>query len=120
MATRRGTVVERLIGALRQVEGAYSIIALAKDTLIGVRDPLGVRPLVLGKLGESYILASESCAFDIIGADFVRDIEAGEMIVIDEQGPHSHFPFPPKPSRFCVFEYIYFARPDSMVEGTSV
>lgn len=120
MATRRGTVVERLIGALRQVEGAYSIIAMAKNTLIGVRDSLGVRPLVLGKLGDSYILASESCAFDIIGADYVRDIEAGEMIVIDEEGLHSHFPFPPQPSRFCVFEYIYFSRPDSIVEGTSV
>ena len=120
MATRQGTVVERLIGSLREVEGAYSIIALAKDTLIGVRDPLGVRPLVLGKLGDSYILASESCAFDIIGADYVRDIDAGELIVIDEDGPHSHFPFPPMPSRFCVFEYIYFARPDSIVEGTSV
>ena len=120
MATRQGTVVERLIGSLREVEGAYSIIALAKNMLIGVRDPLGVRPLVLGKLGESYILASESCAFDIIGADYVRDIEAGELIVIDMEGPHSHFPFPPTPSRFCVFEYIYFARPDSIVEGTSV
>jgi amidophosphoribosyltransferase len=120
MATRQGTVVERLTGSLREVEGAYSIIALTKDMLIGVRDPLGVRPLVLGKLGETYILASESCAFDIIGADYVRDIEAGELIVIDKNGPQSHFPFPPMPSRFCVFEYIYFARPDSIVEGTSV
>ncbi len=120
MATRRGAVVERLISSLRQIEGAYSIVALAKDTLIGVRDPLGVRPLVLGQFGESYILASESCAFDIIGAEYIRDIEPGEMIVIDDQGPHSHFPFPPMPSRFCVFEYIYFSRPDSMVEGTSV
>lgn len=120
MAIRRGTVVERLISSLRQVEGAYSIVALAGNTLIGVRDPLGVRPLVLGRLGDSHILASESCAFDIIGADYVRDIKPGEMIVIDEDGLHSHFPFPPMPSRFCVFEYIYFARPDSMVEGTSV
>ncbi len=120
MAIRRGTVVERLISSLRQVEGAYSIVALASNTLIGVRDPLGVRPLVLGRLGESHILASESCAFDIIGAEYVRDIKPGELIVIDENGVHSHFPFPPMPSRFCVFEYIYFARPDSMVEGTSV
>lgn len=120
MATRQGTVVERLISSLRQVEGAYSIVALTKDMLIGVRDPLGVRPLVLGQLGDSYILASESCAFDIIGAEYVRDVEPGELIVIDAEGPHSHYPFPPLPSRFCVFEYIYFARPDSMVEGTSV
>jgi amidophosphoribosyltransferase len=120
MATRRGTIVERLISSLRQVEGAYSIVALASYMLIGVRDPLGVRPLVLGKLGDSHILASESCAFDIIGAEYVRDIKPGELIVIDEEGLHSHFPFPPTPSRFCIFEYIYFSRPDSMVEGTSV
>lgn len=120
MAIRRGTVVERLISSLRQVEGAYSIVALAGNTLIGVRDPLGVRPLVLGRLGDTHILASESCAFDIIGADYVRDIKPGELIVIDEEGLHSHYPFPPMPSRFCVFEYIYFARPDSVVEGTSV
>lgn len=120
MAIRRGTVVERLISSLRQVEGAYSIVALAGNTLIGVRDPLGVRPLVLGRLGDTHILASESCAFDIIGADYVRDIKPGELIVIDEDGLHSHYPFPPMPSRFCVFEYIYFARPDSVVEGTSV
>ena len=120
MATSRGTVVDRLINSLRRVEGAYSIVALAHDMLIGVRDPLGVRPLVLGQLGDSHILASESCAFDIIGAEFVRDIEPGEVIVIDNEGTHSHFPFPPQPSRFCVFEYIYFSRPDSMVEGRSV
>ena len=120
MAIRRGTVVERLISSLRQVEGAYSIVALAGNILIGVRDPLGVRPLVLGRLGDSHILASESCAFDIIGADYVRDIKPGELIVIDDDGLHNHFPFPPMPSRFCVFEYIYFARPDSIVEGTSV
>ncbi len=120
MATRRGTVVERLISSLRQIEGAYSIVTLTKDMLIGVRDPLGVRPLVLGQLADSYILASESCAFDIIGAEYVRDIEPGELIVIDEEGLRSHFPFPPMPSRFCVFEYIYFSRPDSIVEGTSV
>jgi amidophosphoribosyltransferase len=121
MATQlRGSVVDRLIHALQQVEGAYSLIALAQDMVIGVRDPLGVRPLVLGKLGEGHILASETCALDIIGADLVRDVEPGELIVLDSSGVHSLRPFPPAQRRFCVFEYIYFARPDSIVEGSSV
>jgi amidophosphoribosyltransferase len=88
--------------------------------VIGVRDPLGVRPLVLGKLGTGYILASETCALDIVGADFVRDIEAGEMVIIDRTGIRSTKPFTPAPKKFCVFEYIYFARPDSVMEGTSI
>jgi len=121
MATHlRGNVVDRLIHALHQVEGAYSLVALANDMVIGVRDPLGVRPLVLGKLGTGYILASETCALDIVGADFIRDVEAGEMVVIDRNGIHSSKPFTPAPSKFCVFEYIYFARPDSVMEGTSI
>jgi amidophosphoribosyltransferase len=121
MATQlRGSVVDRLIHALQQVEGAYSLVALAKDMVIGVRDPLGVRPLVLGKLGDGHILTSETCALDIIGADFLREVEPGELVVLDSSGVHSLRPFPPAPHRFCVFEYIYFARPDSVVEGTSV
>jgi amidophosphoribosyltransferase len=121
MATQlRGSVVDRLIHALQQVEGAYSLVALAKDMVIGVRDPLGVRPLVLGKLGEGHILASETCALDIIGADYLRDVEPGELVVLNSSGVHSLRPFPAAPHRFCVFEYIYFARPDSIVEGTSV
>ena len=114
------SVIERVIDALRQVEGAYSFVCLTDSQVIGVRDPLGVRPLVLGELGESYILASETCALDIIGAEFVRDIEAGEMVVLDADGVHSYRPFPPTRQRFCVFEYIYFARPDSVMEGKSV
>jgi len=120
MATRPGSVVERLVGSLRQIEGAYAIVAMTRDKLIGVRDPLGVRPLVLGRMGDAYILASESCAFDIIDATYVRDIKPGELVVISDDGIESHFPFPPLPQRFCVFEYIYFARPDSILEGTSV
>jgi amidophosphoribosyltransferase len=120
MATNPGTVVERLIVALRQIEGAYSLAIMAEDCMIGVRDPNGVRPLVLGQLDDSYILASESVAFDIIGADFVRDVEPGELIVIDADGVHSHRPFPPAQSRFCIFEHIYFSKPDSVVDGTSV
>ncbi len=113
-------IVARLTDALHKIEGAYSLIALTEKKLIGVRDPLGVRPLVLGKIEEAYVLASETCALDIIGADFVRDIEPGEMVVITKDGVETHRPFSPKPSRFCVFEYVYFARPDSMVEGRNI
>ncbi|MDZ4737152.1 MAG: amidophosphoribosyltransferase [Rhodospirillaceae bacterium] len=120
MATGSGTVVDRLVQALRQVEGAYSLVALAHDRVIGVRDPLGVRPLVIGKLGTSHILASETCALDIIGAEFVRDVEPGEIVVIGSNGIESLRPFPQQKKRFCIFEFIYFARPDSVVEGTSV
>ncbi|MBV8739410.1 MAG: amidophosphoribosyltransferase [Alphaproteobacteria bacterium] len=114
------TVLDRLIDALRQVQGAYSLVALSQDGIIGVRDPLGVRPLVLGRLGEAWILASETCALDIIGADFVRDVEPGEIVMIGAGGIRSLLPFISPKSRFCVFEHIYFARPDSIVEGVSV
>ena len=115
--------IERFIDALRQVEGGYAFVCLTDKKLIGARDPLGIRPLVLGRLGESWILASETCAFDIIGAEFVREVENGEVVVIDgagEEGLHSYKPFPPRPARPCIFEYIYFARPDSIVGGRSV
>jgi len=119
--SNQASVVDRLIDALRQIEGAYALIALTGDAVIGVRDPLGVRPLVIGLLdGETHILASESCALDIIGAQYVRDVEAGEIVVLDSSGLRSLRPFPRAESRFCVFEFIYFARPDSVVEGTSV
>src|SRR6266403_2509621 len=114
------TVVDRLIDALRQVQGAFSLVALSQDEIIGVRDPLGVRPLVLGRLADSWILASETCALDIIGAEFVRDIAAGEIVIIGARGVKSLLPFNRRDSRFCVFEHIYFARPDSVVEGQSV
>lgn len=121
MATSRGgDVIDRMVEALRQVEGAYSLVALTDHCVIGVRDPLGVRPLVLGRLGGTHIVASETCALDIIGADFVRDVAPGEMVVLDENGVHSLRPFQQARQRFCVFEYIYFARPDSLVEGASV
>ena len=117
---RGGSVIDRMIEALRQIEGAYSLVALAKDMIIGVRDPYGVRPLVLGKLEDTYVLASETCALDIIGANFVRDIEPGEMVIIDAKGVQSLRPFVKTDHKFCVFEYVYFARPDSSVEGRSV
>jgi amidophosphoribosyltransferase len=118
--SRFSPIVERLIDALKQVEGAYSLVALTSKKLIGVRDPFGVRPLVLGDLDGAPILASETCALDIIGAHFVRDVKPGEMVVVTNDGIESYFPFASQPERFCVFEYIYFARPDSNVEGTNV
>jgi len=115
------TVEERLIDALRQVEGAYSLCVLTSDSVIGVRDPLGFRPLVLGKLPTgAHIFASETCALDIVGAEFVRDVEPGEIIILSESGMRSIKPFGKKERRFCIFEHIYFARPDSVMEGTSV
>jgi amidophosphoribosyltransferase len=114
------SVEERVVDALRQIEGAYSLAALTADGLMGVRDPLGVRPLVLGKLGDAWIIASETCALDIIGAEFVRDIEAGEFVTINALGVQSTKPFERRRNRFCVFEYIYFARPDSVVDGHNV
>jgi amidophosphoribosyltransferase len=114
------TVVDRLIDALRLVQGAYSLVAISQHEVIGVRDPLGVRPLVLGRLAEAWILASETCALDIIGAEFERDVEPGEIVIIGASGLRSLMPFEHREGRFCVFEHIYFARPDSIVEGTSV
>jgi amidophosphoribosyltransferase len=116
----QGTVVDRLIDTLKRVVGAYSLVAMTHDKMIGVRDPMGVRPLVLGFLDGAHVLASESCALDIIGADFVRDVEPGEMVVIDKGGLTSLKPFGWTPPRMCVFEYIYFARPDSIVDGSGV
>ena len=113
-------VVERVTDALARIEGGYALVASAQDKLIGVRDVYGIRPLCLGKLGDTFVLASESCAFDIIGADFVRDIEAGEMVVITKDGLTSNFPFTRQKSRSCVFEYVYFARPDSFMDEKSV
>jgi amidophosphoribosyltransferase len=124
--SRRSRIIERFIEALRQIEGAYSLVALTNKKLIGARDPLGIRPLVLGELDGCYILASETCALDIIGARFVRDIENGEIVVIQEKsaecptGIESIKPFPAQTMRPCIFEYIYFARPDSIVHGRHV
>src|SRR4051812_27117633 len=118
--SKRNRFIDRFIEALRALEGAYSLVALTNKKLIGARDPLGIRPLVIGKLDGAAILASETCALDIIGAKYVRDVENGEVVVIDEDGLHSHKPFPPMAQRPCIFEYIYFARPDSIVGGRHV
>ncbi len=114
------TVAERMKDALRRVEGAFSIVAATRTKLIGVRDPLGVRPLVLGRIGEAWILSSETCALDIVGATYERDVAPGEMVVISDAGIESQFPFGRQKPRFCVFEYVYFSRPDSVFGGLSV
>ena len=118
--SRRGNTLARFTDALFSIQGAYALVVMTNKKLIGARDPLGIRPLVLGKIDEKYILASETCALDIIGAKFVREIENGEIVVITENGVESHKPFPPIEARPCIFEYIYFARPDSIVNGRSV
>ena len=118
--SRRQRIMERFIEAIRQLEGAYSLVAMSNKKLIGARDPLGIRPLVIGELDGHYILASETCALDIIGARFVRDVQNGEIVVITKNGIESLRPFPPQPARPCIFEYIYFSRPDSVVHGRPV
>ena len=123
--SRRSTVIDRLIDALRQVEGAYALVCLTNGKLIGARDPHGIRPLVIGELNGALILASETCALDIIGAKFVRSVENGEIVVISQDANgrahlESHRPFPAASARPCLFELVYFSRPDSVVEGRSV
>ena len=118
--SRKPRIVERFIDALRALEGAFSLVAMTNKKMIGVRDPHGIRPLVLGELNGSYIFASETCALDIIGANFVREVENGEVVVITEDGIESLHPFPKMRERLCIFEYVYFSRPDSVLAGRSV
>ncbi len=118
--SKKMRIIERYIDALRSLEGAYALVALTNKKLIGARDPLGIRPLILGELNGAYILCSETCALDIIGAKFIREVENGEVIVISEDGVESHRPFPKQQARPCIFEYIYFSRPDSVLGGRSV
>ena len=117
---RRNRFVDRFIEGLRQLEGAYAFVGLTNKKLVGARDPLGIRPLVMGTLDGCPILASETCALDMIGARYVRDVENGEVVVFDEDGAQTHKPFPPMTPRPCIFEYIYFSRPDSIVGGRHV
>jgi amidophosphoribosyltransferase len=116
----QSTLPERLKDALRRVEGAFSVIAQTRTKLIGVRDALGVRPLVLGKLGDGWVLSSETCALDIIGAEFVREVEPGEMVICSAKGVESSTPFEAAKPRPCIFEHVYFSRPDSILGGQSV
>jgi amidophosphoribosyltransferase len=114
------SLAEALATTLPMFEGAFTLCVMDNTTLVGVRDPHGFRPLCLGKLGESWIIASETAALDILGADFVRQVAPGEMVVIDGNGPVSSFPFEPRESRLCIFEFVYFARPDSTLLGQTI
>ncbi|MCK5241398.1 amidophosphoribosyltransferase [bacterium] len=118
--SREKEFLEALSTSLLQMEGAYSVLLMNDDTLIAIRDPYGFRPLALGKVGEAYVVASETCAFDLVGAEYVRDVEPGEILLINKKGLRSHR-FAPKPKRqaHCIFEYIYFSRPDSLIFGHS-
>ena len=115
--SKRPKTIDKVVDAIFQIQGGYALVMLTQNSLIGVRDPYGIRPLVIGKLGNSYVLASETCALDIIGAKFLRDVENGEIVLIENDELKSIKPFPPKKVRPCVFEYIYFARPDSILDG---
>ena len=118
--SRKARVVDRFIDALSQIEGGYALVALTNTKLIGARDPLGIRPLVLGEIDGKFVLASETCALEMVGGRFVRDVEHGEVVVISDTGVESLRPFPAARARPCLFEYVYFARPDSIVNGRSV
>jgi len=117
--SKRSKIIDRIIEALFKIQGGYALTILTNKNLIGIRDPFGIRPLVIGKINKSYVLASETCAFDIIGAKFVREVENGEIVIIDESGLKSVKPFPKMKERPCIFEYIYFSRPDSIIKNTS-
>ncbi len=115
--SKRVKTIDKIIDAIFQIQGGYALVMIAQNTLIGVRDPYGIRPLVIGKLENSYVFASETCAFDIIGAKFIREVENGEIVYVENNELKSVKPFPPRKVRPCVFEYIYFSRPDSIING---
>ena len=117
--SKRNKTIDKVVDTLFQIQGGYALVMLNQNTLIGVRDPFGIRPLVIGKIKNSYVFTSETCALDIIGAKYIRDVENGEVVYIEDNQLKSIKPFPIKKSRPCVFEYIYFARPDSILNGKS-
>ena len=118
--TKTGTIEEAVQEAVRQLKGAYAVVLMSPSKLIGVRDTMGIRPLCMGTIGESYAFASESCVFDSMGGKFIRDIQPGEMVVIDSEGVHSYKENCGEKTAACIFEYVFFARPDSVVDGVSV
>ena len=120
LSTAKGEFLDRLVYSLQSINGAYSLLLMTKNSLIGIRDPFGIRPLVLGKINNSYVFSSESCGLDIIGAELIRDVEPGEIIIIKENKIESIKPFKKTDLRPCLFEYIYFSRPDSIFEGRNV
>ena len=115
--SKRKKTIDRVVDAIFQIQGGYALVMIAQETLIGVRDPFGIKPLVIGKLDNSYVFASETCALDIIGAKFIREVENGEIVYVENDELKSIKPFPPKKIKPCVFEYIYFSRPDSILNG---
>ena len=117
--SKRQKIIDKIIDALFKIQGGYALTILLNKKLVGVRDPFGIRPLLIGKLNKSFVLASETCAFDIIGAKFLREVENGEVVIISEKGLESIKPFPKIKERPCIFEYIYFSRPDSIIKNTS-
>lgn len=117
---KTGDFIERFIEGIRQVDGGYAFVGMTSEHLVGARDRMGIRPLLIGRLGSSYILASETCAFDMIDAKFIREVEAGEVVVINSDGIRSFQAYPDTTPRPCIFEFVYFARPDSIVDGKSV
>src|SRR5436305_483381 len=118
--SKASSVDEAVIDSVSQVQGAFSLVVLTRDRMIAVRDPHGFRPLALGRLGDAVVVCSETCAMDLIGATYVRDVEPGEVLVVSAAGVRSIKPFPPAPLAHCIFEHVYFARPDSYVFGKSV
>ena len=112
--------VDRFVSAIRQIDGGYAFVGMTKDCLIGARDRFGIRPLLIGRINHSYVLASESCAFDMVGAKFIREVDPGEVVVINDDGIRSFTAFPNAIKRPCIFEFVYFSRPDSIVDGKSV
>jgi len=117
--SKRNTTIDKVIDAIFQIQGGYALVMLTQNILIGVRDPYGIRPLIIGKIKNSYVFASETCALDIIGAKYLRDVENGEVVYVEDNELKSIKPFPARKVRPCVFEYIYFARPDSLLNGKS-
>ena len=117
--SKRKKTIDKIVDAIFQIQGGYSLVMLTQTSLVGVRDPYGIRPLVIGKLNNSYVLSSETCALDIIGAKFIREVDNGEIVLIKDNKIQSIKPFPPRKIRPCVFEYIYFSRPDSILNGKS-
>jgi len=118
--SKEPTLFDALVETFRNIDGAYSMLLMTPDSVIAVRDPHGFRPLSIGQLDGAYVFASETCAFDLIGATYLREVEPGEIVILDEAGLHSSFPLPPKPTSNCIFEHVYFARPDSIIFGRSV
>ncbi|WP_371398577.1 amidophosphoribosyltransferase [Algimonas porphyrae] len=114
------TFTDRFVSAIRQIDGGFAFVGMTRDALVGARDRFGIRPLLIGRIGDSYVLASETCAFDMVGAEFIREVAPGEVVVINEDGIRSFTAFPNAEKRPCIFEFVYFARPDSIVGGKSV